>query len=302
YYFAYFTDIDQAFNHLKSTWDNNSANTSPSLSISDLYDTNSQPITIPAYSSSAFLKDAAVLPAEPMQRKSSSSSIVANALAVPSVIKDFLSPNKTATAQQQVSDQEAYFSNTVFNGNDSSSEDEDEPNIGWLYGTRRSGLKFMYGLLRGSKSSGTLSSAIVDSDDNDDDDDDDDDDEEEEDADTRPLAMEHHHPIAASFPPQTADETEVLNDRTVMNFKKYFLLPETEHLIAGNIVRVISRYRSLLGSFLCLAIHILNSLSLFFDEDTTLLWKAIHISKLYILQFKRFCYKSQGELRKHNRH
>lgn len=135
---------------------------SPSLSISDLYDVDSQPITIPA----------------PQPKRSN--SVMANALAVPGAIKDLLYPSHQ----------------------DLDSSDEDNPSVGWLHEKKRSGMKLVYGLL--GTSVGSPSTAF-----------DEDEDDEEDDKGSR------------------ADDAESLDDRTMTNFYKYFVLPESEKLLTG---------------------------------------------------------------------
>ncbi|CAO0794017.1 unnamed protein product [Mucor circinelloides] len=208
YYFAYFSDIETTFRRLKSAWENcsrdvvksdklhsltpdqDSSNNSPSLSISDLYDADSQPITIPASSAGS------------MPAPKRSNSVVANALAVPGALKDFLYPS-TSSSKSTASDKL----------HDSSSSDDDDQSVGWLNGKRRSGMKLVYGLLGGNTMAGSPSTALIT-----DDEEDDDDDEEE-----------HYRLDTVSSP--RADEAEVLDDRTMTNFQKYFVLPETEKLL-----------------------------------------------------------------------
>lgn len=181
------------------TPDHDSSNNSPSLSISDLYDADSQPITIPAASS------AGSIPAPPKR----SNSVVANALAVPGALKDFLYPSASSSKSTAASDKLQ----------ESSSSDDDDPSVGWLHGKRRSGMKLVYGLLGGNTMIGSPSTALA-TDDEDDEDDEEEDDEEE-----------HYRLDTVSSP--RADEAEVLDDRTMTNFQKYFVLPESEKLLAG---------------------------------------------------------------------
>lgn len=157
---------------------------SPSLSISDLYDADSQPITI---------QTSQTQPSLPKR----SNSVVANALAVPGALKDFLYPS-TSSSKSTVR------SNSSIK-EDSSSSDEDGQPSGWLHGKRKSGMKLVYGLLGGNTMAGSPSMAL------DLDDDEEDDDEES----------------------PRADEAEILDDRTMTNFQKYFVLPENEKLLTG---------------------------------------------------------------------
>ncbi|CEP13588.1 hypothetical protein [Parasitella parasitica] len=209
YYFAYFTDIETTFRRLKSAWEScshdsiaseklhsltpeqDSATNSPSLSISDLYDADSQPITIPASSTGSM---------PPPKR---SNSVMANALAVPGALKDLLYPS-TSSSKSTASDKLR----------DSSSSDDDDSSVGWLDGKRRTGMKLVYGLLGGNTTVGSSSTALVADEDEDDDDDEED----------------HYRLDTASSP--RADEAEVLDDRTMTNFQKYFVLPESEKLLA----------------------------------------------------------------------
>jgi hypothetical protein len=84
--------------------------------------------------------------------------------------------------------------------------------VGWLHGKRKSGMKLVYGLLGGKTIDGSPSMAL----DIDDDEDDDDDD--------------HERIISTG---SRADEAEILDDRIMTNFQKYFVLPENEKLLAG---------------------------------------------------------------------
>ncbi|KAI9265866.1 UDP-Glycosyltransferase/glycogen phosphorylase [Helicostylum pulchrum] len=200
FYFAYFSDIEHTFNCLKSAWEirshdpqfsvlthdeANSDNNSPSLSISDLYDTNSQPITI-----------------QPKR------SVVANALAVPAVLKDILYPS-TSSSKSTVKSSASIKEDT-------SSSEDDEQTVGWLQGKSRTGMKLVYGLLGANTMSGSPSTALdlfgeeVG-------------DEEEED--------DNNNENKRIRPPTRPDESEVLDDRTMTNFRKYFVLAETEKLL-----------------------------------------------------------------------
>ncbi|RCH84061.1 Sterol 3-beta-glucosyltransferase, partial [Rhizopus stolonifer] len=85
----------------------------------------------------------------------------------------------------------------------SSSEDEEEASAGWLDGKRKSGMKLVYGLLGGNAVMGSPFTALEEND------------EDEE----SPLD-------------KMSEEAEVLDDRTMTNFKKYFVLPESEKLMA----------------------------------------------------------------------
>lgn len=154
-----------------------------------MYDADSQPITIQSTSSH---------PALPKR----SSSVVANALAVPGALKDFLYPSASTSKSTIRSDTSIK--------EDSSSSGDEEQSLGWLHGKRKSGMKLVYGLLGGNTIAGSPSTAFED-------DEDDDEDEDEEDE----IAQPH------------TDEAEVLDERTMSNFKKYFVLAESEKLLTG---------------------------------------------------------------------
>jgi sterol 3beta-glucosyltransferase len=185
---------------LKSTWDNCNQTTafthhdstednSPSLSISDLYDADFQPITIPASNpSTATVKR--------------SNSVVANALA----FKDFIYPSITSSTKSSQQQEDS-----------SSSTDEDDTSIGWLDGKRRSGMKLVYGLLGGNT---TTPDTSMDYHDEDEDDEDEDDEE-----------LEDRSVIRSP----RADGAEILDDRTMTNFQKYFVLPASEKLLTGKL-------------------------------------------------------------------
>lgn len=172
-----------------------SENNSPSLSISDLYDADSQPITIQSSLSRA---------TQPKR----SNSVVANALAVPGVLKDFLYPS-TSTSKSTIRSDASIKE-------DSSSSGDEEQSLGWLHEKRRSGMKLMYGLLGSNTMAGSPSTAFEIEDDDDDDEDDDED--------------NTFNPAHTSL---QSDEAEVLDDRTMANFKKYFVLTESEKLLTG---------------------------------------------------------------------
>lgn len=134
--------------------------------------------------------------------------MVANALAVPGVLKDFLYPSISTSKSTIKSD-----SSTK---DDSSSSGDDEQILGWLHGKRRSGMKLVYGLLGGNNIVGSPSTAFEIEDDEDDDEDEDED-----------------HNIGPTNTGLHSDEAEILDDRTMTNFRKYFVLAETEKLLTG---------------------------------------------------------------------
>lgn len=225
YYFAYFSDIEATFSRLKLAWDSYSSrdstaseklhsltpdhdssnNNSPSLSISDLYDADSQPITIPASSVAGSI---------PTPKRSN--SVVANALAVPGALKDFLYPSASSSKSTAKS-------TTVDKLQESSSSDDDDHSVGWLDGKRRSGMRLVYGLLGANTLAGSPSTALT-ADDNEEEDEDDDNEDE-------------HYRLDTDISPR-ADEAEVLDDRIMTNFQKYFVLPETEKLLTGGIISI----------------------------------------------------------------
>lgn len=209
YYFAYFSDIESTYKLLKTSWDSYSHSSSqaplstnlesiddhsPSLSISDLYDSDARPITIPASTATK-----------------RSNSVVANALA----IKDFLYPS-TSTSTKSIKSSQSIPQEDL-----SSSTDEEDSSIGWLDGKRRSGMRLVYGLLGGNATTtmDASSTAMYYQEYGDDDDE-----EEEDDEDIAGRSF---------IPSSREDGAEVLDDRTMTNFQKYFVLPESEELLTG---------------------------------------------------------------------
>ncbi|KAG0166856.1 Sterol 3-beta-glucosyltransferase [Apophysomyces sp. BC1015] len=122
---------------------------SPSLTISDLYDADAQPITIPAIGTT---RDA-----QQNRQPASVTSIVTNALTVPGAIKEFLylpSVNaKGKATQRSSSTQYTHEQGAITDpsaediGDSSSSEEDDQPMVDWLDEKRRSGMKLVYGFL-----------------------------------------------------------------------------------------------------------------------------------------------------------
>lgn len=129
--------------------------------------------------------------------------------------KDFLYPSATSSTKSSQSIQQQQQQEES-----SSSTDEDDHSIGWLDGKRRSGMKLVYGLLGGHATTTTGTSTATDY--REEDDDDDEDDEEE---------LEGRSAIRSP----RADGAEVLDDRTMTNFRKYFVLPESEKLLTGKL-------------------------------------------------------------------
>jgi sterol 3beta-glucosyltransferase len=126
-------------------------------------------------------------------------SVVANALAVPGAIKDLIYPSNSISSSKS----------TQHKGNSSSSEDDDD-NTSWLSGKSKSGIKLVYGLLGGN--SGSAATHYYDTDE----------DSEEYDEDDEHTTR--------------SDEAEALDERTITNFQKYFVLPSTEQLLVGKVV------------------------------------------------------------------
>ncbi|KAI8360781.1 hypothetical protein BD560DRAFT_404712 [Blakeslea trispora] len=225
YYFAYFTDIEHTFRCLRDAWENanhkdsgsprqrtlsvksidekmmESNDNSPSLSISDLYDADSQPITIPA----TLNKVPSTSSLDNTSKKTN--SVIANALAVPGALKDLIYPSLSSsksTVRSSPMDRE------------SSSEDEDTTS--WLDGKRKSGMKLVYGLLGVNAMVGNPTTGTEYEDEEDEEDEDEEDNEDGPSCTVRESAR--------------ADEAEVLDDRIMMNFKKYFVFPSSEKLLS----------------------------------------------------------------------
>jgi hypothetical protein len=132
---------------------------------------------------------------EPVKRMG---SVVANALSVPGAIKGLLYPSISSSSKRSTGSDHHKAEES------SSSDDEDYKKPGWLHGKRQSGIQLVYGLLGGTV--GSPSTAIEDEDEDDEDDEDD-------------------------GNMNKANEAEILDERTISNFKKYFVLPESEKLL-----------------------------------------------------------------------
>ncbi|KAF7720862.1 Sterol 3-beta-glucosyltransferase [Apophysomyces ossiformis] len=235
YYFAYFPDIKSTFAKLSEAWERsqhasnemkdsmisftncpppNIATTSPdastmispSLSISDLYDADAQPITIPAIGSGHRAKHS--------KQSASVTSIVANALAVPGAIKELLYPpsvNAKGKATETVSnkrfmhEQEFVTDHASEIFEDTSSSEDDRSVVDWLDEKRKSGMKLVYGLLGGS--AGNINQ---------------DQDDEDDDIHSREERLQGQHANSGD-----------INERTRSKFREYFVLPESEKLYAG---------------------------------------------------------------------
>ncbi|KAI8148737.1 hypothetical protein BJV82DRAFT_196949 [Fennellomyces sp. T-0311] len=239
YYFAYFTDAKETFGQLKSAWDrsqrhkalaesNNSDNllsasttdsVSPSLSISDLYDANSQPITIQALGGNM---KATTVPSS-SSIPASMSYAVTSALSVPSALRDLLysssdHPSPTIPHHPPPAHHTPDPS-TADIADSSSSDEEDQAVVGWLDGKRRSGMKLVYGLLGGNAGS---TATVYRSPDEDEDD---------ESMRRCSKAYVRKHDGNTLFPHE-----EPIEERTRSNFRKYFVLPESEQLDAGKVL------------------------------------------------------------------
>jgi sterol 3beta-glucosyltransferase len=143
---------------------------------------------------------------EPVKRMG---SVVANALSVPGAIKGLLYPSISSSSKRSTGSDHHKAEDS------SSSDDEDYKKPGWLHGKRQSGIQLVYGLLGGTV--GSPSTAIEDEDEDDEDDEDD-------------------------GNMNKANEAEILDERTISNFKKYFVLPESEKLLTGKCVQVKGLY------------------------------------------------------------
>lgn len=115
------------------------------------------------------------------------------------------------------------------------------------------------------------------------------DDEDEEDDDEE---EEHYRLDTVSSP--RADEAEVLDDRTMTNFQKYFVLPESEKLLTGEKMACPAGVveSTLLTRGMCVCVC---SLSMLIDEDIALLWKTVHLVQLHFVQCQRLRYQGQGK-------
>ena len=253
---------------------------SPSLSISDLYDADSQPITIQALGRNRNSDEDSTNPTtstttatmEKEPKKSSSSSSIASsmtgavsgALYVPTTaLKGLLYSNTTNPSSPSLSTNNTMTSatqhhqhhdtpdpSTVDIEDSSSSENEDQAAGGWLDAKRRSGIKLVYGLLGGGGNSTGSTATVYRSLD-----------EEEENegienddkissyirTDSRKSENDTSREVAPTLFPYE----EPLEERTRTNFRKYFVLPQSEKLEAGKI-----NNSKNMGS---LKLHILNN-------------------------------------------
>ncbi|CAO3690818.1 unnamed protein product [Umbelopsis ramanniana] len=244
FYFAYFSDINSTYEKIKSTWAINqqahtrkhasiadsdrsnprltpaessiasedSSDVSPALSISDLYDNDVRAKTSSVQSTSASnIINAAA------SSTSAVTSAVANAFAIPSAIKGFLG-GRSMSASTKSFDRESTQSplgsakdeDKFAISDGSSSEEEEAAMVDWLKDKRRSGLKLVYSLLGTSGSNVpetagySAGSAVAD--------------------DWR--SKQNYDPFLNS------QDDDGIDTRARENFKKYFVLPESEELLA----------------------------------------------------------------------
>ncbi|KAG2219054.1 hypothetical protein INT45_008898 [Circinella minor] len=284
YYFAYFTDAKETFEQLKNRWDrlqqqvlsdsidNNNPliasttdSVSPSLSISDLYDVNSQPIMIQALggnrNNDTNVDDTinTTITAEKKPKKSSSSSSIASsmtgavstALSVPTAIKGLLYSNCTNSSSPSLSNnnndkmtmtmtsttqhhphRDTPDPSTVDIEDSSSSENEDQAVVGWLNGKRRSGMKLVYGFLGGGGNNTGSTATVYRSLDEEDEEDEEIQDNNRINSYKRTDNQKSENDHSNEFIPTLFPYEEPLEERTRINFRKYFVLPQSEKLEA----------------------------------------------------------------------
>ena len=239
---------------------------SPSLSISDLYDANSQPITIQAlggnrnndkdFTDPTTTTTSATMEKQP-KKSSSSSSIassmtgaVSSALSVPTALKGLLYSNATnpsspliptnnnkmtmTSATQHHQHHDTPDPSTADIEDSSSSENEDLAAGGWLDAKRRSGIRLVYGLLGGGGNSTGSTATVYRSLDEE---------EENEEIQSDDKISSHmrtdnrksENDTSKDVAPTLFPYEEPLEGRTRTNFRKYFVLPQSEKLEAGKI-------------------------------------------------------------------
>ncbi|KAI7867158.1 hypothetical protein BDF14DRAFT_1882022 [Spinellus fusiger] len=172
YYFAYFPDINKAFNSLVNIWNKSQKETDT---------TEKQPTTSTV----------------------SSGSTDTHPTSAPNTAVS-LTIGNTPEHKPRVIRVDPSLDDII---DSSSSGEEDQPMVDWLDEKRRSGLKLVYGLLSGN--TGSASTALHQEEGGDDD--------EEEEEDGNEEISTHGEP---------------LDERTRVNFRKYFVLPESEKLYA----------------------------------------------------------------------
>ncbi|KAG2179075.1 hypothetical protein INT43_001925, partial [Umbelopsis isabellina] len=252
FYFAYFSDINATYEKIKSTWSisqqviankddslsdsrqqeaqptpsesqigsEESSDISPALSISDLYDIDER-----ARASSSRSTSASNLMNAATSSTSAVTSAVANAFAIPSAIKGFLGGKSMSTSTQTLdrtdssqgtSGKQVAEADNVKDldqlalSDGSSSEEEDAAMIDWLNDKRRSGLKLVYGLLGGSNSNMSETAGY--------------------DSGRSPSSDNSHK---GHYPSSIlSQDDDGIDARARENFRKYFVLPEIEELLA----------------------------------------------------------------------
>lgn len=127
----------------------------------------------------------------------------------------------------------------------SSSEEEDAAVIDWLNDKRRSGVKLVYGLFGGSNSNMSETAGY--------------------DSGRSPSSDTSHK---GHYPSSIlSQDDDGVDARARENFRKYFVLPETEELLAG----INCGKRTIIQKFVALT-YAFYSIPLFVHEDTAVLW------------------------------
>lgn len=199
-----------------------------------MYDANSQPIIIQSLTteqSDHSTTSSQKQQAPKLPRTSSVGSVVANALAVPGALKELIYPSSsesttTTSSNTKVPDDRHLERHgtpcdvqpNAEENDSSSSEEEEKAMVDWLAEKRKSGMKIFYGFLAGGGGGSTATVYRVPDDDDHMDPDD--------------LLLED----TASMESKRSFSTvhgEPIDDRTLANFQKYFVLPESEKLLAG---------------------------------------------------------------------
>lgn len=210
YYFAYFNDIKTTFDHLVRIWKGQSGNVSESMFSEECMSMSTTSGSVSPSLSIADLYDA---DARPITIPALSSRL--SALTLESIPAEHREDDDNRY-RLQGSDPSAIDVN-----DSSSSEDEESAVVGWLDGKRKSGMKLVYNLL-GAK---TGSAATVYNEEQEQERVDNAD-KEQEVTEASPLSGGDSH--RATFPHE-----DPIEERTRLNFRKYFVLPESEKLCAG---------------------------------------------------------------------
>ncbi|KAI9018738.1 hypothetical protein CLU79DRAFT_760165 [Phycomyces nitens] len=204
YYFAYFPDIKKTYDSLIQVWENFQVNTdgtsasqksqdiSPTMSVSDIFTDDVLPVV-----SHSKKQQPGSYPS------SSMSSAVVQALFVPGALAGLLKGKPSEKAPEVILKEDPVIEDI---DDSSSSGEEDQAMVGWLGDKRRSGMKLVYGFLGGN--TGSAATAF---------DDYYDDEDYDEDEETNKGVSRQGEP---------------LDERTRANFRKYFVLPESEKLYA----------------------------------------------------------------------